>query len=46
MGVRDRGAKLPVKKGGVIVLEGELRPGGMRLVLSLTPKALRRIARR
>jgi hypothetical protein len=30
----------------VIVLEGELRPGGMRLVLSLTPKALRRIARR
>ena len=44
-GDRRRGAKLPAKKGGVLMLEGELRPGAMRLVASLPPKALRKIAR-
>jgi len=33
-----------LKKGGVAVLEGELRPGGMRLLLLATPALLRRLA--
>lgn len=33
-----------LKKGGIAVLEGEPRPGGMRLTLLLTPKAARRLA--
>ena len=33
-----------LKKGGVAVLEGEPRPGGMMLTLLLTPKAARRLA--
>jgi phosphohistidine phosphatase len=46
LGDKRRGAKFPVKKGGVLVLEGDARPGAMRLVASLPPKALRRIAGR
>lgn len=44
VGQKAKGRKFPMKKGGVIVLEGELRPGAMRLVASLTPKALRKMA--
>jgi len=32
-----------LKKGGVAVLEGEPRPGGMRLMLLATPALLRRL---
>ena len=31
----------PLKKGGVLVLEGEPRPGGMQLVQALAPAELR-----
>jgi phosphohistidine phosphatase len=41
-GNRRLGAKFRMKKGGVIVLEGEPRPGTMRLVAALPPKVLRR----
>lgn len=34
--------ELPWKKGGVVVLEGEPVPGGMRLVAVLPPRLLRR----
>jgi phosphohistidine phosphatase len=44
VGQKDKGRKFPMKKGGVIVLDGELRPGAMRLVASCTPKALRKMA--
>jgi phosphohistidine phosphatase len=44
-GDRRHAARFAMKKGGVIVLEGALRPGAMRLVASLPPKALRRMAR-
>jgi phosphohistidine phosphatase len=44
-GDRRLGPRFPMKKGGMIVLEGELRPGAMRLAASLPPKALRRMAR-
>jgi phosphohistidine phosphatase len=40
------GAKFPLKKGAALVLEGAPRPGEMRIVASLPPKTLRRIARR
>jgi len=46
LGDKRRGSKFPFKKGGVLVLEGDPRPGAMRLVASLPPKTLRRIARR
>jgi len=35
-----------LEKGGVLILEGEPRPGGMRLVASYPPSALRKLARR
>jgi len=44
-GDRGRGERFPLKKGGVVVLEGDLRPGAMRLVASLPPKVLRRAGR-
>lgn len=44
-GQRRHATRFPMKKGGVVVLEGALRPGAMRLVAALPPKALRRIAR-
>jgi len=34
---------LPLKKGGVLVLEGAARPGGMQLVQALAPSALREL---
>jgi len=37
---------LALKKGGVFELEGEPLPGGMRLVRSLEPAALRALAQR
>jgi phosphohistidine phosphatase len=45
-GDRRHASRFPMKKGGVIVLEGAPRPGAMRLVAALPPKALRRVARR
>ena len=45
-GDRRRGAQFALKKGGVIVLEGDLRPGAMRLAAALPPKVLRRAGRR
>jgi phosphohistidine phosphatase len=45
-GDRRRGAMFEIKKGAALVLDGEPRPGGMRLVASLPPKTLRRIAQR
>ena len=36
------GARHPFKKGGVAWLEGELAPGGMRLVAFLPPRVTRR----
>ena len=44
-GDRRLATRFPMKKGGVILLEGDPRPGAMRLVASLPPKALRRMAR-
>jgi phosphohistidine phosphatase len=44
-GDRRRGAQFGLKKGGVLVLEGDLRPGAMRLVAALPPKVLRRAAK-
>jgi phosphohistidine phosphatase len=44
-GDRDRGTRFEMKKGGVIVLEGDPRPGAMRLVAALPPKVLRRIGK-
>jgi phosphohistidine phosphatase len=43
--VGGRRARLPVdfKKGGVAWLDGDPRPGGMRLVAFLPPRVLRRI---
>jgi phosphohistidine phosphatase len=41
-GDRRLGSKFRMKKGGVIVLEGDPRPGAMRLVAALPPKVLRR----
>ncbi len=41
-GNRRLGPKFRMKKGGVIVIEGEPRPGAMRLVAALPPKVLRR----
>jgi len=38
-------AKLPLKKGAVLHLRGEPRPGGMELVAALPPKALRALRR-
>ena len=45
-GDRARGARFPLKKGGVIVLDGTLRAGAMRLVAALPPRTLRRVGRR
>jgi phosphohistidine phosphatase len=45
LGDKSRGAKFELKKGGAIVLDGELRPGAMRVVALLPPKALRKMAR-
>jgi len=45
-GDRRRGAQFGLKKGGVLVLEGDLRPGAMRLVAALPPKVLRRAGRK
>jgi phosphohistidine phosphatase len=45
---RDEGAHesgLELKKAGVIELDGELRPAGMRIVALLPPRVLRRVAR-
>jgi phosphohistidine phosphatase len=43
-GTRHRGPKFDLEKGGVVVLEGRPRPGGMRLVASYPPRALRKLA--
>lgn len=43
--VRNAGG-FELAKGGVLVLEGEPRPGGMRLVASYPPSALRKLSRR
>ncbi len=45
-GDRRMAGRFPMKKGGVILLEGDPRPRAMRLVAALPPKALRRMARR
>lgn len=45
-GSRERGTNFPMRKGGVIVLEGEIRAGGMQLVEALSPKVMRRIRKR
>jgi phosphohistidine phosphatase len=44
-GDRRRGAQFSMKKGGVLLLEGDLRPGAMRLAAALPPKVLRRAGR-
>jgi len=38
------GDTLPLKKGGVALLDGAVAPGGMRLQALLPPKVLRRLA--
>lgn len=40
------GAKFRMKKGGVVVLDGEPRPGAMRVVAAIPPKVLRRAGNR
>jgi phosphohistidine phosphatase len=45
-GDRRMAGRFPMKKGGVILLEGDPRPGAMRLVAALPPKVLRRMGRR
>lgn len=45
-GNRDRGSRFVLKKGGVLILDGEPKPGAMRLVASMPPKVLRRLGRR
>lgn len=44
VGRKDGGRKFPMKKGGVMLLEGELRPGAMSVVASWTPKTMRKMA--
>jgi len=46
LGKRDAGAKLALKKGGVAWLTGDPRPGGASLHACLTPKILRKLARK
>lgn len=43
LGDRRHGDRFPFKKGGVALLEGEARAGGMRLTAMLPPRALRRM---
>lgn len=38
------GETIPMKKGGVAVLDGAITPGGMRLHALLPPRVLRRLA--
>ncbi len=44
-GRRELAPSFPFKKGGVAVLEGEPKPGGMHLLAVLPPRVLRRLAR-
>ncbi len=45
LGDKARGSQLELKKGAVAALQGDLRPGAMRLVALFPPKALRRMSR-
>lgn len=44
MGSSSLGESLPIKKGGVALLEGTATPGGMRLLALLPPRVLRSIS--
>lgn len=45
-GDRKLARAFPFKKGGVVVLEGEPKPGGMHVAALLTPRQLRAIGRK
>ena len=46
VGAPELGERFGMKKGGVVALEGAMRPGGMRVVAFLPPRVTRKLARR
>jgi phosphohistidine phosphatase len=44
-GSKAGGGRFALKKGGILALDGDVRPGAMRLVCCMTPKILRALAK-